>query len=81
MSNRAGTARSLPGVLPTMPPRWVFWLFNPIARFLLAAGVPPGFNGLITIRGGLDQRAPQVAMVVVACAAWHADSLRDPSFH
>ena len=31
-------------------PRWVTF-FGPIAKFLLAARVPLGFNGLITIRG------------------------------
>jgi hypothetical protein len=48
-------------VLPAMPPGWVFKFFNPIARFLLAAGVPLGPNGLITIRGrksGLPRTTP-----------------------
>jgi deazaflavin-dependent oxidoreductase (nitroreductase family) len=55
-----------------MPPRWVFSLFNPIARFLLAAGVPLGFNGLITIRGrksGLPRTTP-VAIITVAGRRW-----------
>src|SRR5436190_3428380 len=30
---------------------WYVPLFNPVTRFLLRAGVPLGFNGLITIRG------------------------------
>jgi hypothetical protein len=51
MSSRVGSAAGVPGVLPTMPPRWVFKLFNPISKVLLAAGVPLGPNGLITIRG------------------------------
>jgi hypothetical protein len=53
MSDRMAAA-SVPGatgVLPTMPPRWVFSFFNPLARFALRVGVPLGFNGLITVRG------------------------------
>ena len=41
-------------------PRWVT-MFTPIAKPLLAAGVPMGFNGLITIRGrttGLPRTTP-----------------------
>jgi len=41
-------------------PGWVPW-FNPIARRLLAAGVPMGPNGLITVRGrrsGLPRTTP-----------------------
>ena len=41
-------------------PRWVT-MFIPIAKPLLAAGVPMGFNGLITIRGrttGLPRTTP-----------------------
>jgi deazaflavin-dependent oxidoreductase (nitroreductase family) len=41
-------------------PWWVPW-FNPIARPLLAAGVPMGPNGLITVRGrrsGLPRTTP-----------------------
>jgi deazaflavin-dependent oxidoreductase (nitroreductase family) len=43
-------------------------LFSPILKFLLAAGVPLGFNGLITIRGrkcGLP-RTTAVAIIAVA---------------
>lgn len=47
MSDRIGSAADVPGV----PPRWVFSFFNPIVKFRLAAGVPMGLNGLITIRG------------------------------
>ena len=47
MSNRIESAADVSGVLPTMPPRWVFACFNPIARFLLGAGVPLASNGLI----------------------------------
>ena len=52
-------------------PRWVS-LFNPIARLLLAARVPLGFNGLITIRGrtsGLPRTTP-VAIIDVSGRRW-----------
>src|SRR5690242_2958080 len=68
MSERTGGTA---GVLK-MPPRWVFSFFNPIARILLAAGVPLGFNGLITIRGrksGLPRTTP-VAIIAVAGRRW-----------
>ena len=51
---------------------WVVPLFNPIAKRLLAAGVPLGFNGLITIRGrksGLP-RTTAVAIIAVAGRRW-----------
>jgi deazaflavin-dependent oxidoreductase (nitroreductase family) len=54
------------------PPRWVFSLFNPIARFVLAAGVPMGPNGLITIRGrksGLSRTTP-LAIIEVSGRRW-----------
>ena len=47
-------------------------LFTPIARFLLAARVPLGFNGLITIRGrksGLPRTTP-VAIIDVSGRRW-----------
>ncbi len=46
--------------------------FNPIAKFLLAAGVPMGFNGLVTIRGrtsGLPRTTP-VAIIEVSGRRW-----------
>ena len=51
---------------------WVVPLFNPIAKRLLAAGVPLGFNGLITIRGrksGLP-RTTAVAIIAVGGRRW-----------
>ncbi len=47
-------------------------LFNPILKALLAAGVPLGFNGLITIRGrksGLPRTTP-VAIIRVSGRRW-----------
>jgi deazaflavin-dependent oxidoreductase (nitroreductase family) len=47
-------------------------LFTPIAKFLLAARVPMGFNGLITIRGrtsGLPRTTP-VAVIEVSGRRW-----------
>jgi deazaflavin-dependent oxidoreductase (nitroreductase family) len=55
---------------PRVP--WVVPLFNPIAKRLLAAGVPLGFNGLITIRGrksGLP-RTTAVAIIAVGGSRW-----------
>src|SRR5215213_2390911 len=63
MSDRPGRAAAAP--------RWVrFW--SPIAKVLLAAGVPLGFNGLLTIRGrksGLPRTTP-VAIIAVAGRRW-----------
>jgi deazaflavin-dependent oxidoreductase (nitroreductase family) len=47
-------------------------LFSPIARLLLAARVPLGFNGLITIRGrasGLPRTTP-VAIIAMSGRRW-----------
>lgn len=47
-------------------------IFTPIARLLLAARVPLGFNGLITIRGrnsGLPRTTP-VAIIAVSGRRW-----------
>lgn len=55
---------------PTAP-RWVT-LFTPVAKSLLGAGVPLGFNGLITIRGrksGLPRTTP-LAIIDVAGRRW-----------
>ena len=63
MSDQIGSAARVPWVVP---------LFNPVARILLAAGVPLGFNGLITIRGrksGLPRTTP-VAIIAVSGRRW-----------
>jgi deazaflavin-dependent oxidoreductase (nitroreductase family) len=47
-------------------------MFSPIANPLLAAGIPLGFNGLITIRGrksGLERTTP-VAIIKVGGRRW-----------
>src|SRR5438876_4049980 len=68
--NAPQTARSgaAPGVrVPRLVP-----LFNPVAKVLLAAGTPMGFNGLITIRGrksGLPRTTP-VAIIEVSGRRW-----------
>ncbi len=52
-------------------PPWVT-VFNPVARFLLAARVPLGLNGLITIRGrtsGLPRTTP-LAIISVSGRRW-----------
>lgn len=64
MSNRIGS--------PGYPPRWVFSIFNPITKFVLKAGIPLGFNGLITVRGrksGLPRTTP-VAIIEVSGKRW-----------
>jgi deazaflavin-dependent oxidoreductase (nitroreductase family) len=60
-------ANPKPGRVP-----WYVPLFNPIAKPLLAAGVPMGFNGLLTIRGrnsGLPRTTP-VAIIEVSGRRW-----------
>jgi deazaflavin-dependent oxidoreductase (nitroreductase family) len=55
----------------TGAPWWVT-VFNPVARRVLATGVPLGFNGLLTIRGrksGLPRTAP-VAIIEVSGRRW-----------
>ena len=72
MSERTANPNTVPRVLPTMPPRWVFSAFNRITTFLMAIGVPMGFNGLITIRGrksGLPRTTP-VAIIEVSGRRW-----------
>ena len=52
-------------------PRWIPF-FNAIVKFLLAAGVPLGSNGLITIRGrksGLPRTTP-LAIIEVSGRRW-----------
>ena len=52
-------------------PGWVT-LFTPFAKFLLKAGIPLGFNGLLTIRGrktGLPRTNP-VAIIEVEGKRW-----------
>ena len=59
MSDRIGRAAAAP--------RWVtFW--GPIAKFLLAAGVPMGPNALVTIRG-LPRTTP-LAIIEVSGGRW-----------
>ena len=53
------------------PPGWVA-TFTPLAKLLLRAGIPLGFNGLITIRGrktGLPRTNP-VAITEVTGRRW-----------
>jgi deazaflavin-dependent oxidoreductase (nitroreductase family) len=59
------------GTTPHSAPRWVT-MFTPLSRPLLAAGVPLGFNGLITIPGrtsGLPRTTP-VAIIAVEGRRW-----------
>ena len=53
------------------PPWWVAF-FTPIAKFLLAAHVPLGVNGLITIRGRKSgrPRTNPIAIIEVSGRRW-----------
>jgi deazaflavin-dependent oxidoreductase (nitroreductase family) len=63
MTARAGGVARVP---------WHVSLFSPILKFLLAAGVPMGFNGLITIRGRKSgqPRTTAVAVIAVSGRRW-----------
>ena len=52
-------------------PRYVT-MFTPVAKFLLAAGVPLGFNGLVTVRGRKSgqPRTTPVAIIEVKGRLW-----------
>jgi deazaflavin-dependent oxidoreductase (nitroreductase family) len=68
MTDRIGSAADVP--VRRLP--WYVPLFGPIAKVLLAGGVPLGFNGLITVRGrksGLPRTTP-VAIIEVAGRRW-----------
>jgi deazaflavin-dependent oxidoreductase (nitroreductase family) len=63
MSGRIGSAARVPRRVSR---------FTPLAKLLLAARVPMGFNGLITIRGrtsGLPRTTP-VAIIAVSGRRW-----------
>jgi deazaflavin-dependent oxidoreductase (nitroreductase family) len=63
MSQQIGNAVGAP---------WWVTVFNPVARRVLAAGAPLGFNGLITIRGrkrGLPRTTP-IAIINVSGRRW-----------
>jgi deazaflavin-dependent oxidoreductase (nitroreductase family) len=71
MDRMATEGRNVAKPQPARVPRRVS-LFSPILRFLLAAGVPMGPNGLITIRGrksGLP-RTTGVAIIAVLGRRW-----------
>jgi deazaflavin-dependent oxidoreductase (nitroreductase family) len=63
MTARTGTYDKAP---------WWVTFFGPIAKFVLAAGVPLGFNGLITIRGrnSGQPRTTPVAIIDVDGRRW-----------
>ena len=51
---------------------WWVTMFNPVTKRVLAAGVPLGFNGLVTIRGrtsGLPRTTP-IAIIDVSGRRW-----------
>jgi deazaflavin-dependent oxidoreductase (nitroreductase family) len=45
-------------------------IFTPIAKVLLAARVPMGFNGLITIRGRKSGLAHTTPVAIIAVSGW-----------
>jgi deazaflavin-dependent oxidoreductase (nitroreductase family) len=51
---------------------WWVTVFNPVAKRVLATGVPLGFNGLITIRGRTSgrPRTTPVAIIEVSGRRW-----------
>jgi deazaflavin-dependent oxidoreductase (nitroreductase family) len=70
MSDHIGSATRVEKQRGRAP--WWVPLFNPITKVLLGAGVPLGFNGLITIRGrksGLPRTNP-VAIIEVSGRRW-----------
>ena len=68
MSDRISSAVGAP--VRRLP--WYVPLFGPIAKFLLGAGVPLGFNGLVTIRGRKSgqPRTTPVAIIEVSGRRW-----------
>ena len=56
MSDPSGSAARVPRQVA---------LFSPILRFLVTAGVPMGFNGLITIRGRKSGRPRTAAVAII----------------
>jgi deazaflavin-dependent oxidoreductase (nitroreductase family) len=62
MSDRIEQVALVPSV---RPPRWVRF-FSPILKFLLLAGVPLGFNGLVTIRGRKSGLPRTTALAIIA---------------
>ena len=48
-------------------PRWVR-MFTPITRPLLAAGLPLGFNGLLTVRGRKSGQPRTTPLAIIAVA-------------
>ena len=72
MTARTASTGRPAGVLPNMPPRWVFTLLNIASRALMGVGIQLGFNGLITVRGrrtGLPRSTP-VAIIEVSGRRW-----------
>jgi deazaflavin-dependent oxidoreductase (nitroreductase family) len=70
MTDRTAVRRAA-GARPSRAP-WYVSLFNPVTRFVLRAGVPLGFNGLLTIRGrktGLLRTTP-IAIIEVDGRRW-----------
>lgn len=61
MSERASSATSVS--IQRVPRRVKF--FSPILKFLVAAGVPMGFNGLVTVRGRKSGLPRTTALAII----------------
>ncbi len=68
--NAPQTARS--GAAPGVRPPWQVRFFSPILKFLLIAGMPMGFNRLVTIRGRKSgqPRTTPLAVIEVSGRRW-----------
>jgi deazaflavin-dependent oxidoreductase (nitroreductase family) len=62
MSDRIEQVAMVPSA---RPPRWVRF-FSPVLKFLLVAGVPLGFNELVTIRGRKSGLPHTTALAIIA---------------
>lgn len=71
MSDRIGSAASVPALHRRIR-RWFTFRFNPVVKFLLAAGVPIGPNALVTIRGRKSDlpRTTPIAIIEVSGRRW-----------
>ncbi len=67
MNDRAANSANAAGAVPRATLPWQVRLFSRILQALLSAGVPLGFNRLVTIRGrksGLARTAPLAVLQV-----------------
>ena len=75
MSARVDNAAADPG---RRAPRHVRY-FSAILRFLMAAGIPLGYNRLVTIRGRKSGMPRITPLAVLGCRSRRPSRLRTPS--